>query len=169
MSSWKRLRSFIAIAALASACVTLGSGCSSPKAIKSTADFKLGEPVGVGSLTYNVIETSWASQLGSISIARLPERNFLLVHLSVTNGGGQSVSIPFLTVENAAGDHFQESENGQGVDSWLGMLREVKPAETEQGWILFDVPTNSYRLQLVDGGESSVEHSAYVALPLHLD
>ena len=169
MSSWKRLRSFIAIAALTAACVTLGSGCSSPKTEKSTADFKLGERVGVGSLTYNVIETSWASQLGSVPIARLPERNFLLVHISVTNGGGQSASIPFLAVENASGERFQESENGQGVDSWFGMFREVKAAETEQGWILFDVPTNSYRLQLLDGVDAGAEHSAYVALPLRLD
>ena len=164
-----RMRSFIAIAALAAACLTLGSGCSPRKTGTSTPDFKLGERVGVGSLTFNVIESSWASQLGAVPIARLPERSFLLVHLSVTNGGGQSVSIPFLSVENAAGERFQESESGQGVDDWLGMLREVKPAETEQGWILFDVPTNSYRLQLVDGGEGTTEHSAYVALPLRLD
>jgi hypothetical protein len=147
----------------------LGSGCSPKKAGASIAEFKLGERVNVGSLTYNVIETSWTSQLGSVPMARLPERNFLLVHLSVTNGGGQSVSIPFLVVENAAGERFQESENGQGVDGWLGMFRDVKPAETEQGWILFDVPTNSYRLLLVDGGEAGTEHSAFVALPFHLD
>jgi Domain of unknown function (DUF4352) len=147
----------------------LGSGCSSQKAGKSTVDFNLGDRVGVGSLTYNVIETSWASQLGSIPIARLPERNFLLVHISVTNGGGQVVSIPFLAVENGAGERFQESQNGQGVDSWLGLFREVKPAETEQGWILFDVPTNSYRLQLADAADAGSEHSAYVTLPLHLD
>jgi hypothetical protein len=164
-----RMRSSLAIAALAAACVTLGSGCSPKKAGTPFAEFRLGERVGVGSLTYNVIETSWASQLGAVPIARFPERNFLLVHLSVTNGGGQSASIPFLSVENAAGERFQESENGQGVDAWLGMFREVKPAETEQGWILFDVPTNSYRLQLVDGGEGETEHAAYVTLPLHLD
>lgn len=102
-------------------------------------------------------------------MARLPERNFLLVHLSVTNGGGQTASIQFLSVENSRGDHFPESENGQGVDNWLGVLREVKPAETEEGWIVFDVPQNTYRLQIVDHGDAANERVAYVELPLRLE
>lgn len=101
-------------------------------------------------------------------MARLPERNFLLVHLSVTNSGGQKASIPFFSVENSRGEHFPESENGQGVDNWLGVLRELKPAETEEGWIVFDVPHNSYRLQLLDNGDEGNERVAYVDLPLRL-
>jgi hypothetical protein len=101
-------------------------------------------------------------------MARLPERSFLLVHLSITNGGGQKASIPFLSLVNRGGERFPESENGQGVDNWLGVLREIKPAETEEGWILFDVPQNSYRLQLVDNDDAGGERAAYVDLPLRL-
>ena len=31
-------------------------------------------------------------------------------------------------------------ENGDGVDNWFGLLREIAPAETKQGNIVFDVP-----------------------------
>ena len=162
-----QLRSFLTVAALTAAFLLSGAGCST-RHTTPPAEYKLGEQVPLGSLTYNVIETSWASQLGTLPMARLPERNFLLVHLSVTNGGGQKASIPFLSVENSRGEHFPESENGQGVDNWLGVLRELKPAETEEGWIVFDVPQNSYRLQLVDTGDAGNEHVAYVDLPLRL-
>ncbi len=107
-----RLRSFRTVAALTAASLLSGAACSTRQLIPP-AEYKVGERVPLGSLTYNVIETSWASQLGTLPMARLPERNFLLVHLSVTNGGGQTASIPFLSVENSRGDHFPESENGQ--------------------------------------------------------
>jgi hypothetical protein len=162
-----RLRSFSMLAALAVGFLLPGAGCSREHR-SAPAEYKLGEQIPLGALTYNVIETSWASQLGAMPMARLPERSFLLVHLSITNGGGQKASIPFLSLVNRGGERFPESENGQGVDNWLGVLREIKPAETEEGWILFDVPQNSYRLQLVDNDDAGGERAAYVDLPLRL-
>lgn len=139
------------------------AGCKPPEAPKSEA--KMGDPAVAGKLTFTVLETKWQSQLESSLAPRMPERNFLLIRLTVTNGGGTEATIPFLKLENSSGDQFPEIENGTGVDGWLGMLRRLRPAETEEGWILFDVPTNSYRLRVTDGNLDS-ERVTYVSIPL---
>src|SRR5436305_1201458 len=73
-------------------------GCS--QKVNSSTEYKVGDKVIVGSLTYNVLETQWKSQIGTFPTARLPQRNFLLVHVSVTNGGGQELSLPMFSIEN---------------------------------------------------------------------
>ena len=85
-------------------------------------DYEMGERVTVGPLTYNVVESSWRSQLGNEFKLRMPEQRFLMITVSVTNGGGHEVSVPLLTLENASGQTFLESDNGEGVDNWFGIL-----------------------------------------------
>ena len=55
----------------------------------------MGERVAVGPLTYNVIESAWQNQLGSEFKMRIPEQRYLLITVSVTNGGGHDVSFRF--------------------------------------------------------------------------
>lgn len=129
----------------------------------------MGERVTVGPLTYNVVETAWRSQLGDVLRIRVPEQRFLLITISVTNGGGKEISVPLLTLENQSGKDFRETDQGEGVDNWFGLLRDLRPAETQQGRILFDVPLTSYRLRLTDGGDSGVEKYAWVEIPLRID
>jgi hypothetical protein len=128
----------------------------------------MGERVPVGPLTYTVVETSWRTQLGEGFKIRSPERRFLLVTLSVTNGGGSDVSIPLLELEGPDGQTFRELSNGEGVDNWFGLLRTVSPAQTQQGRILFDVSLTSYKLHLSSGDPSS-DKSAWVQIPLRMD
>src|SRR5262249_10193568 len=61
-------------------------------------DYPMGERVTVGSLTYNVVETAWRSQLGDAFKIRIPDQRFLLITLTVTNGGGRLISVPLLTL-----------------------------------------------------------------------
>jgi len=129
----------------------------------------MGDRVPVGPLTFNVIETSWRSQLGEGLTMRTPENRFLLIAVSATNGGGHDVSVPLLSIEGSDGKIYKEQESGEGVDRWFGLLRTVKPAQTEQGQLLFDVPLGAYRLKLSDGAESGVEHTAWVVIPLHME
>lgn len=103
--------------------------------------------------------------MDSFPTPRVPDRNFLLVHILVTNGGGSEVSIPTLRLENSKGEEFVESDNGTGIDGWLGMLRRLSPAQSADGWILFDVPTNSYQLR-VSNGSLEAEKAAYITIPL---
>lgn len=129
----------------------------------------MGDRVVTGALTFNIIDATWRSQLGSGFNVRIPENRFLLISVSATNGGGHDISVPLLMVEGSNGKTYQELDNGEGVDRWFGLLRTLNPAQTQQGQLLFDVPLGTYRLKLTDGGESGPEHTAWVTIPLRMD
>jgi hypothetical protein len=154
------------ILALGAPFILIGVGCKTTA--PATLEYHVGDPAGVGPLTFNVVETRWKSQLDAFPTPRIPERNFLLVRVVVTNGGGTEMGIPFLKLENSKGETFIESENGGGVEHWLGLLRRISPAQTEDGWLLFDVPTNAYKLRVTDGAIEN-EHFAYIDIPLNIE
>jgi hypothetical protein len=162
VATLRRLPYFVSILAFA-----LSAGCNSQPS--THLDYQMGERVTIGPLTYNVIESRWPSQLGDAFKIRTPERRFCLLDLTVTNGAGHAISLPLLSMEGSNGELYKESENGESVSNWLGMLRNINPAQTAQGRILFDVPLGSYRLRLPDGGDPGTEKYAWVQIPLHLD
>src|SRR5579862_9761134 len=143
------------------------TGCSHPNSTQ--IDFAMGEKVPVGLLTYSVIDSTWMPQLGEGYKIRSPNQRFLLLTVSVTNGGGQEVSIPLLKAEGSNGQIYTEEPNGEGVEQWIGILRTIGPAQTLQGRLLFDVPLTSYRLRLVDGADPAFEKFAFVTVPLNLN
>lgn len=149
--------------------VLILNGCGRAADSGNKLDFQMGDRVAVGPLTFNVIETSWRSQLGQGFVIRTPENRFLLINISATNGGGHDVSVPLLTIEGSDGKTYKELESGDGIDRWFGLLRTLNPAQTQQGQLLFDVPLGTYRLKLTDGGESGAEHTAWVTIPLHME
>jgi hypothetical protein len=132
-------------------------------------DHPMGETVTVGPLRYNVIESNWYGQLGEGFKIRSAQQRFLAITLSITNGGGSDVAVPLLSLENSNGQSFVETENGDGLDNWLGLLRNVSPAQTVQGKVLFDVPLGSYKLRLTDGAGAGVDKYSWVTIPLHID
>lgn len=154
-----------AIAAL----VALGlAGCSSQKPNRS--NYPMGEKVPLGPLTYTVIETEWKTQLGDgILKIRTPQHRFQLITIAVTNGGGKDVALPLFSLEDASGRLYMESESGDSVDNWFGLLRSIAPAQTQQGRLLFDVGLGSYKLRVTDGGEPGIEKYAYIEIPLKMD
>ncbi len=129
----------------------------------------MGEKVTLGPLTYNVIESAWHSQLGDAFKLRSAQQRFLEITLSITNGGGSDVAIPLLNVENSEGQSYLESDNGDGVENWMGLLRTISPAQTQQGRILYDVPLTSYKLRLTDGAGPGAEKYGWVTIPLRMD
>jgi hypothetical protein len=143
------------------------TGCS--HAEPAPSEYPMGEKIKLGPLTYTVLDSSWRSQLGDAFKLRPAQQRFLILTLSVTNGGGTDISIPLLSVENAEGQMFLESDNGEDVDNWFGLLRNISPAQTQQGRILFDVPLTSYRLRLTDGGGPGAEKYGWVTIPLRMD
>jgi len=58
---------------------------------------------------------------------------------------------------------------GEGIDNWFGLLRTIRPKETEQGQILFDAPLASYRLQVTDAAGPGAEKYSWIAIPLRID
>jgi len=143
-------------------------GCSRSAPVQA-AGFNIGDRVQVGPLVYHVTETEWKTELGEFPSTRMPERKFLLIHLTVTNGGGETFTIPQAELQNSKHETFQELTDGTGVPEWMGLLRSVKPAETEQGVIAFDVPANAYQLRLTDGADLEHARVAYVAIPLSFE
>jgi len=155
------------VAALALLSAWLLAGCSRENS--SRIDYEMGERTPIGPLTYTVIESSWHTQLGDVLKLRIPQQRFLLIRIAVTNGGGSEVSIPLLQLENYNGQSYRELEDGESISNWLGVLRTVRPAETLQGQILFDVPLTSYRLRVPDGAGPGEEKYAWVSIPLRMD
>jgi len=147
--------------------LVLLASCSKPPV--TTANFAMGERVENGPFTYVVVESTWRNDLGEGFQIRSPKNRFLILTVSVTNGGGSEVSIPLLNLEDSNGQKYQELSDGSGIPNWLGLLRTVKPAETLQGRIVFDVPLSPFRLGVPDGGETGYEKFAWVTIPLSID
>ena len=129
--------------------------------------FRMGERVQVGTLIYNVFDTKWQGQIGEGPQARMPTHRFLVLHLTVVNSGAEVLSVPPFRLSDEAGRNYDESMEGQGIPQWVGMIRNLKPANTLEGNAVFDVEPKSYKLKLDDGSESG--KVTMVDLPLQFD
>jgi hypothetical protein len=136
---------------------------------RKTTNIEMGEKVELGPFTYVVVESSWRNQLGEGFAVRSPQNRFLIVAISATNNSGDEVAVPRLSVEGSGGQMYQEVEDGAGVTNWLGVLRLLRPGQTLQGRVVFDVPLGSYRIRLPDGGGTGYEKYAWVDIPLRID
>ncbi|MBI5281839.1 MAG: DUF4352 domain-containing protein [Candidatus Solibacter usitatus] len=144
-------------------------GCSGiGKSGDSGKTYTLGSDVSVGQLTYTVVHSEWRESLDSEEGPRLPKDRFLVLTLRVSNRGGGELGVPLLTLVGEDGKEYREQDKGLGVPQWLGLLRTVRPAETENGRILFDAPQAGYKLRVVSGGDVETEKSALVEIPLHV-
>jgi hypothetical protein len=142
--------------------LALLTGCSKPA--PPPVLHKLGDRVESGPLIYTVFEAEWTAQIGSGERATVPAHRFLIVHFSVTNSGTEPVSIPSLTLVDDAGQASSEAIVGADVPALLGLSRTVKPVETRDARVLFDVEPKSYKLKLDDVLDSG--KSALVEMPL---
>jgi len=144
-------------------------GCSSN--IPSTAPkavHRMGEAVAAGPLIYTIAETQWQAQLGEGATARVPQHRFLLIRLSVTNSGASNSAVPAMALVDAQGQDHLELTDGQGIQEWLGYLRTISPAETDRGWVAFDVPMAAYRLRVSEDAEPGMGRTALIDIPLRV-
>jgi hypothetical protein len=155
------LQSYLAGAALV--CLAAWTACT-PAAAPDAQLHRMGDRVNAGSLVYNVFEDQWKAQLGQGTDARVPKDRFFLVRLSVVNGGSAELMVPALILVDDSGKTYEELSNGDQVPQWAGYLRRVKPAETLEGNVVFDVPPKHYRLRVSD--ESS-QNSRDIDIPLN--
>ena len=72
-----------------------------------------------------------------------------------------------LTLTDQSGQIYNESAAAVDVPTLWGLVRNVKPADTLEGHVLFDVDPKSYKLR-VEGGPSSNE-AAIVDIPLQFE
>jgi hypothetical protein len=140
--------------------------CAPTEKVDAPHVYPMGERVYAGHLIYTVLERQWHTEFGTGPEARVPQNRFYLVRISVVNSGGSEAIIPKTELVDDTGASFPELMDGDGVQDWLGNSRQVPPAETVQGYLLFDVQPKHYRLQL--SGEEG-KQVAQVDLPLSFD
>ena len=155
--SFLRTALFLTVAGAA----MLFSGCGEQTFPVRT--YPMGEKVMIGHLTYTVFETQWLTQLGDPSAPRIPQNRFFLVRASIVNSGASEVISPNLTVEDDHGHVYRELSNGDGVPQWIGYLRQIKPADSAQGNLVFDAPPGHYKLRVLDEDSN---HAALIDIPL---
>jgi hypothetical protein len=151
------------VSILAAVCAALLLNACSRQESASARNYTLGEKATVGHIIYTVYETQWAPQFGEGPVARVPQHRFFLVRMTAVNGGSADLSVPNMTIEDDQGNSYPELSDGEGVPNWIGYLRQVKPAESAQGNLLFDAPPAHYKLRVTD---EDGEHAAFVDIPL---
>ena len=133
-------------------------GCSKKKEIRSVA---MGDKAEIGNFVYRVIETHWPMTLQG----RSPKDRFFILHVTVVNSGSGAATIPGFEIVDDQNNSYPEVLDGSGVENWLGVTRQIKGAETEQGNIVFDVQPKHYRLRVAD----ETDDFMYIDIPLNLE
>lgn len=142
----------------------LSASCTRTVA-KESATFPAGEKVTVGHLIFSVIDTQILTQLGDDpATARTPQNRFYVMTISVSNSSTDDLAIPGLTLVDDSGKEYPELADGTNVPRWLGIVRKVGGAQTEQGNIVFDAPAGHYRLRFTDETD---EKQIYADIPLN--
>jgi hypothetical protein len=129
-----------------------------------TGTFDMGERAQAGALIYTVYDSKWALNLGESVAPRIPANRFLILNVTAVNSGSKPINIPSFSLVDDSGQVYPELENGEGVSNWMGIVRRVRPADSIQGAILFDVPQKQFKLHVAD----EEDHFALVNIPLTL-
>ena len=103
-SAWR-----LAFAAAVACGTLLLTGCSCGKSQTDNAfigTFQMGERVQAGKIIFNVLEADWRTAL--TEGGRAPQNRFLLLRVSMTNSGGEEVSVPAFELQAQDGTKYQE-------------------------------------------------------------
>ena len=148
--------------------VVAGSSCKGVSK-GSVRVYRTGEQAQLGQLVFTVLDAEWKSQIDDTAAPKYPAHRFLVVRLTVTNSGATETTIPHLSLQDAKGKTYPEFAEAGGVPEWLGVLRQIRPVETQQGRIVFDVPISAYQLRVTDDVERAEEKYALVDIPLRIE
>lgn len=126
-------------------------------------NYPMGDRVEVGHIIYTAFETQWLTQIPQDPTPRIPQNRFFLIRISAVNSGGGDLIVPNMTIQDDNGKTYEELSNGEGVPQWIGYLRQVKPADSVQGYIVFDAPPAHYKMRVTDETD---EKAALIDIPL---
>lgn len=113
--------------------------------------YAAGDKATMGTLVYNLTDAETTPQLGDDPAnQRTAQNRFYLLKVTVSNSGNEDQPIPGMTLVDDGGKMYNELSDGTGVSNWLGVVRKVSSAQTEQGYVVFDAPLSHYRLRLND-------------------
>jgi hypothetical protein len=158
------------VAGVGLAVLLAGWGCSRAKTgVAGGVTYAMGSPAYAGPLTVMALEAEWKERLETDAGSREPKHRFLLIRITATNGGGTEQALPLLNLVDTKGAMYLEEDKGEGVQNWLGLLRILKPAQTEEGFLIFDVPPAAYKLRVSTGGDPEQEMTALIDIPFKLE
>jgi hypothetical protein len=160
------LQSFARLGLAIAAILSL-SACGDAKSAAESRVYQMGERVDVGGVVYTILETEWRASIGDGPDQMVPKNRFLIIRATITNGTGSQANLPFLTLEDAKGNSIMEEQNAKALTGWLGMLRMIAPAQTEEGKMVFDVAPGNYKLR-VAGGTGENEVTRLVEIPYNI-
>ena len=154
-------------------CVTLlallgASSCSEVKKESTAKPWQMGEKVPLGPFTYSVIDSEWKTDVMTAKGRLDPKQRFLVLRLTVANSAAEPKAISYLAIRNDKGEETTEVQDLEGVEGWMGVLRDIPASGSTTGTIIFDVPLGHYRLVLNDGGAAGEERLSLVDLPINL-
>jgi hypothetical protein len=152
-------RVFLGVAVLSAA---LTCGCKN-EAASSERTYQMGEKVAVGPFLYTVFETQWLTHLGTPPDEKVPQNRFFLVRLNIVNSSAADVMAPAMSVEDDKGTTYPEITTDLGAPQWIGLLRQVHPADSLAGNLIFDCPPGHYKLRVFD---DNGEKSSLIDIPL---
>ncbi len=155
-----RFALLLAVVATATVLSSCGDSGEQPYPVHT---YQMGERIVLGHIVYKVFETQWLTQIGQGPDARIPQHRFFLVRLSAVNSAGVNITVPNFSVVDDNGNTYPEQSNGEGVPQYIGFLRNVQPAESNDGNALFDAPPRHYKLKIFD---ETGDKTAFVDIPL---
>lgn len=157
----RQLRFVLFLAVFAAASVL--SSCGDSRTSMRIHTYTLGERMQLGHIVYQVFETQWLTHIGEGADARVPQHRFFLVRLSAVNSSSADLTVPNFSIEDDNGNTYAELSSGEGVPQYIGYLRNVRPAESQQGNALFDAPPRHYKMKITD---ETGDRVAFVDIPL---
>ena len=130
----------------------------------------MGEKVQVGPVAYTVLQADWRDTLTDAGAGSSSAGRYLVLRLSMSNSGGQEVTVPTLTLKGSGDNTYPEVTEGlSGIGDWLGIFRRLEPNQTEEGRIFFEAPVGTYKLQVSDGADVETERTADIDIPPPLE
>src|ERR1700722_16558421 len=144
----------LSFAILFAACLLSGCGSTSAKSAKT---YPSGDKAAAGPLIYSVLDVHILPRIGEdAATARTPQNRFFLVKISASNSSSSEVSVPALTLIDDHGKAWPEVADGTNVPDWIGVLPRIDPGATESGVVIFDAPSQHYRLRLTDETDEDI-------------
>ena len=142
------------------------AGRSAAKSTPVVKVHKMGESVPIGYTTYAVWDAWWSNRLSNNQFMnKPPNAMYLFVDVSVRNDDKQARTIPPFKLIDENGAEYDQDSSAWVIDGSLGILTDLNPSVSKQGFVVFDVPKErTYRLQ-VDGGYWSAESALIEIVP----
>lgn len=115
--------------------------------------FEQGQSLSVGYTSYLVIRSWWSTRLSDNQFLNEdPNARFLFIELVVRNDDAKARTVPPFKLIDDSGAEYDTSDKSWAAEGALGIIENLNPTVSKQGFIVFDVPPGrNYKLKLSGG------------------